>query len=140
MRARGFTLIELMIVVAIVAILAAIAYPSYQEHVRKTRRALAQADLMEMVQGLERSFTTDRSYANYTIFPQSPRDAAAGAGHYKMSITPSPVTTTYTLAATPINAQAVDRCGELRISQLGVKTRTKGTDAQCGWGLKVDGG
>lgn len=137
MRARGFTLIELMIVVAIVAILAAVAYPSYQEHVRKTRRTQAQADLMEMVQGLERSFTTDRSYANYAIFPQSPRDAATGAGYYSLAIVREPVTT-FTLRATPINSQAVDRCGSLRITQLGVKTRTSGTDAQCGWGRVVE--
>ena len=47
---RGFTLIELMIVVAIVAILAAIAYPSYREHVVKSRRATAQSCLLEMAQ------------------------------------------------------------------------------------------
>ena len=46
-RAPGFTLIELMIVVAVVAILVAIAYPSYQEQIRKSRRAQAKADLVE---------------------------------------------------------------------------------------------
>ena len=45
-KAGGFTLIELMIVVAVLAILAAIAFPSYQEHVRKARRAQAKADLV----------------------------------------------------------------------------------------------
>ncbi|MDW7601742.1 prepilin-type N-terminal cleavage/methylation domain-containing protein, partial [Stenotrophomonas maltophilia] len=55
--ARGFTLIELMIVVAVVAILAAIAYPSYSEHVRKSRRAQAKADLVEYAQLAERFHT-----------------------------------------------------------------------------------
>ena len=47
---RGFSLIELMIVVAIVGIIAAIAYPSYSNHVRETRRTTAQADLVELAQ------------------------------------------------------------------------------------------
>ena len=51
---NGFTLIELLIAVAIVGILSAIAYPSYQQHVMKTKRAEAQAQLMELVLFLER--------------------------------------------------------------------------------------
>jgi prepilin-type N-terminal cleavage/methylation domain-containing protein len=49
-RTRGFTLIELMIVVAIVAILAAVAYPAYTSHVRKAHRAAAQSCLMDLAQ------------------------------------------------------------------------------------------
>lgn len=51
---RGFTLIELMIVVAIVAILAAIAYPSYQDYVRRTNRIDAQAELTELATRIQR--------------------------------------------------------------------------------------
>lgn len=60
----GFTLIEVMVVVAIVGILAAIAYPSYQEIVRQTRRADAYSALMEIMARQERFFTDNNSYTD----------------------------------------------------------------------------
>jgi type IV pilus assembly protein PilE len=62
--ARGFTLIELMIVVAVVAILAAVAFPAYTQYVEQTRRADAQSALLNAAQNLERCFTRNNSYAN----------------------------------------------------------------------------
>ena len=59
---QGFTLIEVMIVVAVIGILAAIAYPSYQESVTKTRRSAAQGCLVEMAQFMERFYTTNMRY------------------------------------------------------------------------------
>ena len=76
-RNQGFTLVELMIVVAIVAILAAIAYPSYKEYVRKSRRADAKAVLVEAAQFMERVYTEDFSYASAELPPslkKSPKD------------------------------------------------------------------
>ncbi|ADC70723.1 putative prepilin like protein [Thioalkalivibrio sp. K90mix] len=58
----GFTLIELMVVVAVVAILAAIAYPSYQNHVTNTWRANAAGCLTETAQSMERRYTREMSY------------------------------------------------------------------------------
>ena len=60
---RGFTLIELMIVVAIVGILAAVAYPSYSRYVIKANRAAAQSYLMELAQKEQLYFNDSRSYA-----------------------------------------------------------------------------
>lgn len=59
---QGFTLIELMIVVAIVAILAAISYPSYQEYVRKTKRAEAKSEMMEVMSKLQKYKIAHFSY------------------------------------------------------------------------------
>ena len=59
---RGFTIIELMIVVAIVAILAAVALPNYTQYVRRSNRADAQTTLLQAAQFLERRFTTSGSY------------------------------------------------------------------------------
>ena len=62
-RAGGFTLIELMIVVALIAVLTAIAFPSYLSHVRKGRRAEVQAFMMDMAQRQAQYFTDSRKYA-----------------------------------------------------------------------------
>ena len=63
---RGFTLIELMIVVAIVAILAAIAYPSYQDSILKGRRAEGRTAMLELMQQQERYMTQRGTYLVFT--------------------------------------------------------------------------
>lgn len=65
-RSRGFTLIELMIVVGIVAILASIAYPSYRDSVLKGRRAEARAALADLLQQEERYLTQRNTYYPFT--------------------------------------------------------------------------
>lgn len=66
-RVTGFTLIEVMIVVAIVGILAAIAYPSYVDSVRKGKRADGRAALTSLLQQQERYFTQNNTYATFPI-------------------------------------------------------------------------
>ena len=132
----GFTLVELMIVVAIVAILAAIAYPSYQEQVRKSRRAQAKADLVELVQLAERYRTVHGGYTGFSPesmtppFTQSPR---TGTAYYTLT-TAVGSATTFTITAAPntTGGQNKDRCGTLTINQANVKTESgAATYAQC---------
>ena len=61
-RARGFTLIELMIVVAIVAVLASLAYPSYTRYVKRGQRAGAQVALNEAAQFMQRYYSANNAY------------------------------------------------------------------------------
>lgn len=63
-RSRGFTLVEVSIVLAVIGILVAIAYPSYLHQVTKSRRADAQTTLLETAQALERCYTENNDYRN----------------------------------------------------------------------------
>lgn len=122
-RAPGFTLIELMIVVAVVAILASIALPSYNDSVRKSRRAQAKADMVEYAQLAERHFTSNGTYAGFnTSLPtQSPREAGSTA-RYRLGYTATG--SAFTITATPESSQSADRCGTLTINQTGQKTKS----------------
>lgn len=121
-KAAGFTLIELMIVVAIVGILSAIAYPSYQSYLMKGRRASAQTHLMDIAQRQQQYLLDARSYADLTTLNvTTPADVSQ---YYTIAITPASPTTTFTVRATPKvgTQQAGDPCGVLEIDNTGAKT------------------
>ena len=129
--AAGFTLIELMIVVAVVAILASIAVPSYQEQIRKSRRAQAKSDMVEYAQMAERYFTVNNTYVGFTLpVAVSPREAGATARYNLAASTQT--ATALVLTATALGPQASDRCGNLSVSNTGLKTESgTATLAEC---------
>lgn len=128
---RGFTLIELMVVVAVIGILASIAYPSYVEYVRKAKRSQVKADLVEYAQLLERFHTGNNTYVGFTLpVAQSPREAGSTA-NYTLALNPAPTQSTFTIVATAVGSQVKDSCGDMGINQAGVKTNSKGALKDC---------
>ena len=123
---KGFTLIELMIVLAIIAILVSIAYPSYQDQVRSSRRADCEGALLNLANALERFYTSNNTYATASIgnaagdiFPaQCPIDNANAT--YNLTIAAASASA-YTIQATPTGAQTGDKCGTLTLTSTGVK-------------------
>lgn len=130
---RGFTLIELMIVVAIVAILASIAYPNYAEYVRKAKRLEAQSDLLDLSKKLQRYKVSNFRYlqADGTAITLANIGEAVplriprqGQALYNIEL--SDVTaTTWTLTATPINNTTQQLDGGLSTNHRGEKCWTK---------------
>jgi type IV pilus assembly protein PilE len=113
-RARGFTLIELMIVVAIVALLAAIAYPIYTKQMRKGRRAEARQVLVDMSLRQEKWRTDHATYGTIGNI-----GSPGNQTYYNVELTAGSNTATgYTFTATPKGDQAKDSCGTLTLKMV----------------------
>lgn len=133
-RVGGFTLIEVMIVVAIIAIIAGIAVPSYSKYMTDARRTDAISFLSEVAGEQTRYFSNNNQYA--TSMSELGYGTAATAvtpeGHYVVSVSNS-TALKFLLTATPVagGKQAGDlECASLTISHTGQKKST-GTNTAC---------
>ena len=120
---RGFTLIEVMIVVAIVGILSAIALPSYNEYIRRGHRAEARAALLQGAQWMERAATANGTYPLTAAFPNTLKTIQSN--QYAITVASPPAGaasgTAFTLTAAPQSGQTSDKCGSYTLTHAGVR-------------------
>lgn len=130
---RGFTLVELMIVVLVISVLAMIAIPSYKSYITRVTRTKATRALMDLAGREERYYYGNNRYAATlsSVGYNSPYvESNTDSRYYTVSI-PSATSTDYTLQAAPAGAQVNDaQCGTLTLNRAGVKDSTT-HDARC---------
>lgn len=126
---KGFTLVELMIVIVVIAILGSIALPSYQETMRKGRRADAKNTLLELAALQERFYSENGAYGTLATIAGS-TTVASPEGFYNVTVVlggggrPQ----TYRLTAARQGGQIDDsKCGDFRYNQAGVKDMVNAT-------------
>ena len=123
-RQQGFTLIELMIVVAIIAIIAAVAYPSYQSHVQRTRQAEMQGALTDFATTLESYRSQNFSYEDAGTTLTTPSNAV-----YDVTLSVDGDNRGYLLLAKPKGSQA--GMGAMGMNEAGQTCLNKASDTSC---------
>ena len=129
-KAAGYTLIEVMVVVAILLILAAIAYPGYSGYVIKARRAEAQAVLLELMQKQEQHYTRHNTYIAFS----SEMDAASapGARHFRWWSGSHPAASGYELRGEACADEPIERCIVIKAMPGTAQVDAHFRDPACG--------
>lgn len=141
-KQKGFTLIEMMIVVAIIGVLAAIAYPSYQRYVIKTKRTDMMSEMQNIASQIESRKLAQGNYKD--ISAQVKTDFAKeypsqGQALYDVKVDPitltpanNILTAKWIITATPKSQMRTD--GRLTLNYQGIKCRGSDMDEKCGSG------
>jgi len=130
-KQKGFTLIELMIVVAVIGILAAIAYPNYTQYVRRGKAAEATSTLADLKIRMEQYFQDNKTYVDIGGVVVAPCSPAPGSTKYFTYACNPQTAATFTLTATAVAGQGIDNFS-FTIDQSGFKTSIfDGTSGNC---------
>lgn len=127
---KGFTLIELMIVVVIIAIITAFAVPAYLRYAVRARRVDGQELLLRVANAQERYYATNNHYGSLDQLGYTSADSTRSEkGYYTLGMDPAADSTsaqeyTATAAVAEGSPQAADDCGDLSINNAGVKDQT----------------
>ena len=133
-KQSGFTLIELMIVIAIIGILVAIAYPSYQQYVIKTKRTDMMSEMHNIASEIQSRKLAQGSYSNALITGLSGDYPKQGDTLYTVSFTPNPLTSDWSIIATPKNGSQMANDGTLSLNFQSIKCRGDDPNKKCGTG------
>lgn len=128
-RARGITLLELMIVVVIIGVLASIAYPSYRQHVQRAKRIEAMSALLQITTEQERFYLNNNTYASDLTdlgFASDPFRTETGT--YQVDITGADASTFTATATYLIGDEEGGKCGVFSINAAGEKSSSPNTD------------
>ena len=125
---NGFTLIELMIVVAIIGVLAAIAYPSYQGYIEKGHRTDMMSELQNIATTIESRKLAQGRYSNALIAGLGGSFPRQGTALYTINFSPDPLTANWTITATPVAGARMAGDGNITLNHQGLKCR----DTSCG--------
>ncbi|MBF7688404.1 type IV pilin protein [Acinetobacter rathckeae] len=127
-KQKGFTLVELMIVVAIVGVLAAIAYPSYTNHVVNTNRADVQAEMMRVATRLQSYIAINRTYSGATLASVggTANYPSQGVAKYNLTLDVDTDKMGYTLTAKPETSGTQNGNGWVCLNQDGQRSWTQG--------------
>jgi len=117
---KGFSLIELLVVVAVIALLTGLALPGYQATLQRARRSDARVALLRGAQWLERVASIHGQYPEAAAYPASL--SLSTAGHYRIRYAPSADLAAYTLTAQRQGVQASDPCGDFVLDQAGQRS------------------
>lgn len=132
---QGFTIIELLIVVAIIGVLVAIAYPSYTDKIKKTARTDMMTSMLSIAQTIESQKVASGGYANIDSSAITKLEGAYprnGDKNYNLTIAPQPLTSNWVITATPTSS-LMSSDGKLTLNAEGIKCRASACGLQSEW-------